>query len=83
VKKSSKKSQKKDPKSAKGYPVSPNLKALLKVGVVSNPERLTGDELEVIAGLTAEEVANLVAVYKKFASLPGAIRNPAWRAFCF
>lgn len=83
MKKSSKKSQKKASKSAKGSLVSPNLKTLLKVGVVTEPTRLTGPELEVIAALTEDEVANLLAVYKKFAALPGAAKNPGWRAFCF
>lgn len=83
MKKTSKKSQKRPSKSSKGSLTSPNLKTLLKVGVVTEPARLTAIELEVIANLSEEEVATLVGVYKKFASLPGAIKNPGWRAFCF
>lgn len=68
-----------------GKKLSPQVQALVKAGVLlPNPEiHLSDEERAVVDGLSEEELATMVKVYKRFAAADHRFPGPIWRAFCF
>lgn len=83
--KASKSPAKKARTRGRGSKSSARVQALVKAGVLlPNPElHLTDEERAVIDGMSEEELATMVSVYKRFAGAQHRFPGPLWRAFCF